>query len=185
MVVVLPRIQFVVTMTTNLTVSMTTTVRLRVWQDEPMPQPTNTRFAVAVHVLTYLAGVGGVGADARPIGSEEAAASARVNPAHVRKVMGPLRTAGLVRSRPGAGGGWVLCHPPERITLGEVWRVLQGDHPVLGVHGPRPDCPVGAGVQQALLQVERDAAKALERQLATVRVSDVLISAETAGLARD
>src|SRR5690606_27695475 len=84
-----------------------------VWQDGAMARSTNTRFAVAVHVLTYLAGVAGE----RPVSSDELAASANVNPVHVRRVLGPLRAAGMVRSRPGVNGGWELGHPAADITL--------------------------------------------------------------------
>ncbi|BCJ50329.1 hypothetical protein Asp14428_18040 [Actinoplanes sp. NBRC 14428] len=72
-----------------------------------MSRSTNTRFAVAVHVLTYLAGL-----DDRAAGSEELARSANVNPVYIRQVMGPLRGAGLVRSKPGVHGGWALALLP-------------------------------------------------------------------------
>ncbi|MFD0658855.1 Rrf2 family transcriptional regulator [Thermocatellispora tengchongensis] len=87
-----------------------------------MARSTNTRFAVAVHVLTYLAGVAGE----RPVSSDELSASTNVNPVHVRRVLGPLRAAGLLRSRPGVHGGWELAVPAGDITLAEVWRLLQG-----------------------------------------------------------
>ena len=78
-----------------------------------MARPTSTHFAVAVHVLTYLAAVA---AESRAVSSEELAASANVNPVHVRRVLGPLRDAGLVSSRPGPRGGWGLGRPVEQIT---------------------------------------------------------------------
>ncbi|MEU0313387.1 Rrf2 family transcriptional regulator [Nocardioides sp. NPDC006273] len=138
-----------------------------------MATPTNTRFAVAVHVLTYLASCAAVGRT-RPVSSDELAGSTAVNPVHVRKVLGPLRTAGLVRSRPGAHGGWELAADPKTVNLAQVWQVLQGDDPVLGIHGPNPACPVGAGVQGALVDLDRRVAKAVLAELEGITLNDVL-----------
>lgn len=138
-----------------------------------MATPTNTRFAVAVHVLTYLASCAAAGRTA-PVSSDELAGSTAVNPVHVRKVLGPLRTAGLVRSRPGAHGGWELAADPKTVNLAQVWQVLQGDDPVLGIHGPNPACPVGAGVQGALVDLDRRVAKAVLAELEGISLNDVL-----------
>lgn len=143
-----------------------------------MTRHTNTQFAVAVHVLTYLCGVGRE--EDRPVNSEELGASARTNPVYVRRVLGPLRAAGLVRSRPGAHGGWELAQDPRTITLARVWQVLQQSDPVLGVHGPDPHCPVGRGIQATLMTLERRVAAAIEEELAEHTVRDVVQSALSA-----
>ncbi|RLV50528.1 Rrf2 family transcriptional regulator [Nocardioides mangrovicus] len=135
-----------------------------------MAAPTNTRFAVAVHALTYLAGLGAQ----RAISSDEIAGSANVNPVHIRTVMGPLREAGIVVSRAGARGGWQLTRDPASISLAEVWDVLQGDDPVLGLHGPSPECPVGVGVQAALVDLDREVAEAVRARLRTSSVAGML-----------
>lgn len=141
-----------------------------------MARPTNTQFAVAVHVLTYLADVG----RDRPVSSDELAASTNVNPVHVRRVLGPLREAGLVRSRPGAHGGWELCRDPAGLALAEVWRLVQGDDPVLGLHGPNPSCPVGRGIQVSLAALDRTVAAAVDAELAQTTVADLLADARRA-----
>lgn len=141
-----------------------------------MARSTNTQFAVAVHVLTYLAGVPGD----RPVSSDELAESTNVNPVYVRRVLGPLRDAGLVGSRPGVRGGWHLAADARDITLARVWRLLQGDDPVLGLHGPNPDCPVGRGVQDSLTVLDRGVADAVEAELRRFTVHDVLKGAVAA-----
>jgi Rrf2 family protein len=138
-----------------------------------MAAPTNTRFAVAVHVLTYLSSCAAAGRTT-PVSSEELAASTAVNPVHVRKVLGPLRTAGLVRSRPGAHGGWELDADPGGVNLAQVWQVLQGDDPVLGIHGPNPACPVGVSIQGVLTDLDRRVAKAVLAELEGISLSDIL-----------
>lgn len=152
-------------MITNLTVI----IMVAMWQHGGVAKSTNTRFAVAVHVLVYLDGVG----RERPVSSDELSSSTNVNPVYVRRVLGPLREAGLVRSRPGAHGGWELAADAERISLADVWRLLQGDDPVLGLHGPAPECPVGRTIQSSLVSIDRGVAAAVERELAGVTIADV------------
>lgn len=136
-----------------------------------MARSKNTQFAVAVHVLTYLAGR----TEGGPVSSDELAESTNVNPVYVRRVLGPLRDAGLVRSRPGAHGGSELAIAARDITLAQVWRLLQGTDPVLGLHGPDPGCEVGRGVQESLISLDRAVADAVATQLERFTVHDVLV----------
>jgi Rrf2 family protein len=131
-------------------------------------RPTNTQFAVAVHVMTLLAG-----APDEVLSSERLAGSANANPVHVRRVLGALRREGLVRSRPGVHGGWQLEGPADSVTLAEVWRAVQGDDPLLGLHGAAPECTVGQRIQHALGDVDRRAARAVEEELARTTVHDL------------
>ncbi|MER7668211.1 Rrf2 family transcriptional regulator [Kitasatospora sp. NPDC096128] len=138
-----------------------------------MARSTNTQFAVAVHVLTYLAGT----ADSGPVSSEQLSQSTNANPVYVRRVLGPLREAGLVRSRPGVHGGWELAAEPGTVTLAQVWRLLQGTDPVLGLHGPDPACEIGRGVQRSLTALDRAIAGAVAAELERFTVQDVLTGA--------
>ena len=63
----------------------------------------NGEFIIAVHVLAYLANH-----LQRNISSEELSKSACTNPARIRKVMSELRQAGLVETRSGSEGGYLL-----------------------------------------------------------------------------
>lgn len=135
-----------------------------------MTRSTNTQFAVAVHVLTYLAGID----DGRPASSDELSESTNVNPVYIRRVMGPLRDAGLVRSRPGVRGGWELALDPSRISLDQVWLLLQGTDPVLGLHGPAPACATGRSVQKSLIALDQEVAGAIAASLRHVTVQHLL-----------
>ncbi|WP_037568737.1 Rrf2 family transcriptional regulator [Phaeacidiphilus oryzae] len=134
-----------------------------------MAQPTNTRFAVAVHLLTLLAGSPGAWLD-----SQSLAGSPATNAAHVRRILGRLRSAGLVRSQPGPHGGWTLEREPGAIDLSLVWLAVNGEDPVLGVHVPQPDCPVGRRVHRNLLALDRRALDALLTDLRRTTVADML-----------
>lgn len=134
-----------------------------------MSNPTNTQFAIGVHVLTLLAST--------PDGlqsSEEMADSVGSNPVHIRRVLGRLRRAGLVESRPGPHGGWRALKEPAKVRLGDVWRAVDEGGQVLGVHAANPDCPVGREIQGELLSLDRRAAAALLAELDRETVADVL-----------
>ena len=132
---------------------------------------TNTQFALAVHALTLLA------TREAPQTSEQLARSAASNPVHMRRVLGRLRTAGLVSSRPGAGGGWQLAADPVRTTLAEVWRATHGDGAVIGLHEAAPNCTQGQQIQRSLAAVDRRAARAIEAELAATTLADLAATA--------
>lgn len=142
-----------------------------------MAHPTNTQFALAVHMLTLLGGSPG-----QALSSEVLAGSAGSNPVHVRRVMAHLREADLVSSRPGPSGGWQLVDGPEKVTLADAWRAVQGDDPLLGLHGANPDCPVGRRIQAELQAVDRRAAAAVEDELSETTVAQLVGSTESASL---
>ncbi|HWH96269.1 MAG TPA: Rrf2 family transcriptional regulator [Baekduia sp.] len=133
---------------------------------------TNTQFALGVHMLTLLAG-----SAPATLSSEQMAGSADSNPVHVRRVLGRLRTAGLVTSKPGVGGGWQLAADPASITLADVWRVVHGDDAILGLRGANPACPVGQSIQGMLVDVDRRAQKAVEDELATTTIAALVVRA--------
>jgi FeS assembly SUF system regulator len=72
-------------------------------------------------VLAYLAGTG-----ARPHSASEVAELTGLPAATVSKVLKLLTRAGLVSSRRGAQGGYVLSRPAAEITAAEVIDALEG-----------------------------------------------------------
>ncbi|GAA3985668.1 Rrf2 family transcriptional regulator [Streptomyces plumbiresistens] len=145
-----------------------------------MAQPTNTQFAVGVHLLTLLAGRPGEWRDSRSL-----AVSPATNAAHARRILGQLREAGLVRSQSGPSGGWMLEREAVQIDLAMVWLALNGEDPVLGVHVPQPDCGVGRRVHHNLLALDRRARNALLTELAHTTVADVLHEAAATTVGSD
>jgi Rrf2 family protein len=129
----------------------------------------NSRFAVAVHILTLLEA--GEGA---PVPSEYVAGSVNTNPSLVRRLMGMLARAGLTTSQFGAGGGALLARPAGQITLGDVYRAVDAGE-LFGMHPeePNPACPVGRNIQ-ALLQTRIGAAeRAMQAELDRTTIADL------------
>ncbi len=129
----------------------------------------NTRFAVAVHVLTLLQSQRG-----EPATSEWIAGSVNTNPALIRRLLSQLARAGLTQSRMGAGGGALLAKPAQDIDLAQVYRAVAEDAEVIPIHAsPNPRCPVGRNIQ-AVLERRIDAAqRALEAELARTTIADL------------
>jgi Rrf2 family protein len=143
-----------------------------------MPGPTNTQFALGVHLLTLIGGH----PDA-PISSEAMSESTGASPVHSRRVLGELRRAGLVESRPGPRGGWQLTREPEAISLADVWDAVHGEEPVLGLHSVDPDCPVGHEIQGALTVLDREVVAAVRAQLAARTIAQLLDEVARSALA--
>lgn len=55
------------------------------------------------------------------------AARQEVSINYLEQIFSSLRKAGLVKSVKGAQGGYILADHPDRITIGMVLRVLEGD----------------------------------------------------------
>jgi Rrf2 family protein len=130
--------------------------------------PANTQFTLGVHVLTLLAALP---EQART--SEALAGSAGASPVHVRRVLGRLRDAGLVASRPGVRGGWHLRRAPTDVSLADVWRVMRGDGAVLALHEANPACTVGQRIQSSLADIDQRAAAAVEAELSGTTLADL------------
>lgn len=136
----------------------------------------NTQFSLAVHMLTLL----GAEPDAMQ-SSERLAGSAGASPVHVRRVLGHLRRAGLVSSRNGPGGGWLVEGDVCGLTLDVVWAAIHGDGPVLGLHDASPDCAVGQRIQESLADLDRRAARALVDELRETTIGDLVSAAVPVG----
>ena len=133
----------------------------------------NSRLTVGVHALAWMALAQRQGREV--LTSDQVAASVNTNPVIIRRCLGDLRRAGLVRVRHGAGAGWSLARPAGEITLLEVHDAV-GQEPPFGLHHAEPNlqCPVGRGIRPALSRVYGGIDQALRRELAAVSVADVL-----------
>jgi Rrf2 family protein len=61
-----------------------------------------------------------------PLSIADIARESSVPPAYLEQLIAPLRRAGIVESKRGARGGYILGRPPEEIRVGDVFRVMEG-----------------------------------------------------------
>lgn len=129
----------------------------------------NSRFVVAVHILTLVERGEGV-----PVPSETIAASVNTNASLIRRLLGQLMRAGLTTSRLGAGGGTMLAKPAERITLGDVYRAVDAGR-IFALHREEPNaaCPVGRNIQAVLCNEIDEARRAMERRLDETTIAEM------------
>lgn len=134
----------------------------------------NSRFAVAVHVLTLLAS-GRERFPGVPLTSDVASESVNTNPVVIRRILGSLRKVGIVSSQPGPSGGWLLDREPALITLYQVYRAVEDDC-LFAMHhrSPNPTCLVGGQIQGTLADVFAQAQSAMEAKLDEWTVADVV-----------
>lgn len=71
-----------------------------------------------------------------PTSSAALAEAGEFPPGFLDDVLRALRTARIVRSVRGGGGGWLLARPANEITVADVIRAIDG--PLASVRGVRP-----------------------------------------------
>lgn len=82
----------------------------------------STRGEYGVRAMVALAKNYGDG----PMSIAAVARESSVPYAYLEQLIVPLRRAGLVESKRGAQGGYTLTRAPEEMTVGEVYRVMEG-----------------------------------------------------------
>lgn len=133
----------------------------------------NSRFAVAIHTLLMLATSKG-----GPTSSDYIAGSVGTNPVLIRRLMGDLRNAGLVDSRAGATGGFVLARPAERIGLDEIYQAVEAEALFARHAKANPKCPIGRAVGPLLDRVLGEAEAAMVLNLKRTSLGDLIHSQE-------
>ena len=130
----------------------------------------NTRFAVAIHVLTILAQ-----SPKDPVTSQYMAGSVNTNPVVIRRLLASLRRAGLVTSCGGHGGGWMLAKGAGEISLRDVYAAV-ADGSLFALHTRQPNqrCPVGRNIQKSLTVHFMGASLAMQVELGRTTIADIL-----------
>lgn len=129
----------------------------------------DSRLSVALHVLLHMSEMD------RAVTSEELGPMMKTNPVVLRRTLGGLRDAGIVRSEKGHGGGWSLRRDLSSLTLGDVYDAL-GTMTLFGIghRDARPRCPIEQAVNRAVSGALSEAEAVLMKRLRSVNVADVL-----------
>ncbi len=130
----------------------------------------NTRFTVAIHMLTLIELN-----KTQPSTSELIAISVGTNPVVIRQLMSSLKKAGLIEVQSGIPGS-KLAKPQDEITLLDVYRAVQKDldSPLFDFHPtPNPMCPIGRNIEDALNEPLSVAQLAMENALKGYTIQDI------------
>lgn len=131
---------------------------------------TNSRFAVAVHVLTLMAW-----AEDEPLKSEQVAESVNTNAVVIRRMVCELAQAGLVVSQTGAAGGSKLARKPTEITLLDIFKAVESRGVFsLPRQPPNHRCPVGVNIETVLGTVLEEVDSAVDQVLTKITIDDVV-----------
>jgi Rrf2 family protein len=130
----------------------------------------NTRFAVAVHILTLLQSQPN-----EPTSSELIAGSVGTNASLIRRLLSGLAAAGLTTSQMGAGGGALLARPAKTITLADVYRAVVDGADVFPMHDtPSARCEVGRNIKFVLEGHIEGAERAMLAELERTTIADLM-----------
>ncbi|MGG3889714.1 Rrf2 family transcriptional regulator [Metabacillus fastidiosus] len=131
----------------------------------------SSRFAVGIHILSLIE-INKQGVNS----SEFIAGSVNTNPVVVRRIMGMLKNAGLVKVRPGIAGA-ELAKDLSEITLLDVYKAVNvvPEQELFSLHdNPNPACPVGRNIQETITPLFSIAQLSLEKALGNVTIADVV-----------
>jgi Rrf2 family protein len=84
----------------------------------------------------------------RPVKAERVADAQGIPLPFLENILGELRHAGLVQSRRGPEGGFLLARPAAEIAVADVIRAIDG--PLAGVAGERPEDLSYSGAAEGL-----------------------------------
>lgn len=104
----------------------------------------SARADYAVRAMLTLAAEGG----ASPVSVDRLAGEQDLPRKFLEAIVGDLRRAGLVTSRRGAAGGYLLSRTASEISVGDILRAVDG--PLAEVRGQRPQDLVYAGAAEHL-----------------------------------
>lgn len=128
----------------------------------------NSRLSLALHTLSHMAGD-----PTRVQTSADIAAHAGTNPVVVRRVLGKLREAGLLTSEKGHAGGWKLAHPPQNITLADVYLALDESLIATPEETEASSCSVEHALYTRVTNVMKDVEQSLINRLSETTIAEI------------
>ncbi|MFP5254349.1 MAG: RrF2 family transcriptional regulator [Acidimicrobiia bacterium] len=117
------------------------------------------------------------GAAAGPTSVRDIAERTGLPQPYLEQILLALKGAGIVRSKRGVGGGYVLAREPEEITLGEIVSAVDGPIALGDFGEPHQDGACDHEGQCVLLAVWADIGGQIRRQLDSFTLADIVAMA--------
>jgi Rrf2 family protein len=108
---------------------------------------TTAKADYAVRAAVELASVG----TGEPVKADDIAAAQSIPLNFLENILAELRRAGIVESRRGAAGGYLLARAPDEVSIADVIRAVEG--PLANVRGMSPDALEYEGSAERLRDV--------------------------------
>jgi Rrf2 family protein len=112
------------------------------------------------------------GGEGEPVKRDAIVAAQAIPPKFLENILSELRHAGLVESQRGSEGGYWLSMPPEKITVADIMRAVEG--PLASVRSSRPETLEYEGLAEPLQYVWVALRTAIRSVLDTVTVADLI-----------
>lgn len=131
----------------------------------------SSRFTLAVHIFACIETF----KDDYKVTSDFLAGSTNVNPVIIRKILGQLKSAGLVEIARGLGGT-SIPKPLNEITFLDIYRAVEcvESGELFHFHdNPSENCPVGKNIHRILDNKLLRVQNAMEKELESITLEDV------------
>jgi Rrf2 family protein len=128
---------------------------------------TTAKADYAVRAAVELAALAGTG----PVKADQVAEAQSIPLNFLENILAELRRAGIVESRRGAAGGYLLAKQPEDVSLADIIRAVEG--PLANVRGMSPDALEYEGSAERLRDVWVALRASVRAVLEQVTLADV------------
>lgn len=131
----------------------------------------SSRFTLAIHIIACIETF----KNEYKVTSDFLADSTNVNPVIVRKILGQLKSAGIVEVARGSGGAY-LSKPLDRITFLDIYKAVEcvENGELFHFHeNPNQKCPVGRNIHTVLDNRLDKVQQAMENELKKITLADI------------
>lgn len=131
----------------------------------------SSRFTLAIHIIACIETF----KNEYKVTSDFLADSTNVNPVIVRKILGQLKSAGIVEVARGSGGA-SLSKPLDKITFLDIYKAVEcvENGELFHFHeNPDPKCPVGRNIHTVLDNRLDKVQQAMENELKKITLADI------------
>lgn len=136
----------------------------------------SSRFTLAIHIFACIDTFG----DEYKVTSDFLAGSTNVNPVIIRKILGQLKGADLIKVARGTGGTTV-AKPLDEITFLDIYNAVEcvENGELFHFHeNPSTNCPVGRNIHHILDDKLTRVQNAMEKELASITLADIKTDTE-------
>lgn len=129
-----------------------------------------SRLTIALHIFACI----DTFKDDYKLTSDFLASSVNVNPVVIRRILGQLKSAGLVNVTRGSGG-CEIAKPLTEITMLDVYRAVDcvESDSLFHHENPNPECPVGRNIHSILDEKLLRVQNAMEHEMQNITLAEI------------